>query len=324
MELPAQQQLAIQIESIFMPYARRQRDTLREHGTRFVHYTSADAALNIIKTKRLWLRNCTCMSDYREVQHGFDILDRYFKVEQKRDSFFRILDDCIAGAAQEAMSLFNQYWSDIRFNSYIACISEHDDKEDLYGRLSMWRAFASQTARVAIVLRIPWYSGGAELLKVIFSPVAYLAENEVHAEIEHVLANARQNVAFLRSIDRALVVQSIFGMLMAGVTCLKHEGFHEEREWRAIYSPQLSPSPLVSSATECVAGVPQIVHKMPLDVRAAAGLGELDLSKIFDRLIIGPSQYSLAMSNAFVGALVEAGVLDAASRVYASNIPIRT
>lgn len=324
MELPAHAQLAIQIESIFMPHARRQREALRENGTRFVHYTSAEAALNIIKTKRIWLRNCTCMSDYREVQHGFDILDRYFKDEAKRKAYFKIFDECVPGAAQEAMGIFNQHWNNIRFNSYIACISEHDAKEDLYGRLSMWRAFASQTAKVAIVLRIPWYSGGAELLNVIFSPVSYLAESEVHAEIDSVLTSAQQNVAFLRSLERTRVVQSIFGMLLAGVTCLKHEGFHEEREWRVIYSPQLSASPLVGSDSECVAGVPQIVHKMPIDGRAAAGLGELDLSKIFDRLIIGPSQYSLAMSNAFVGALIDAGVPDAASRVYASNIPIRT
>src|ERR1035438_5196798 len=61
-----QLQLASQLESIFMPQAKRQRDEayakLRETGStdgqlRFVHYTSAEAALKIIHSKRLWMRN---------------------------------------------------------------------------------------------------------------------------------------------------------------------------------------------------------------------------------------------------------------------------
>ena len=34
-------------------------------------------------------------------------------------------------------------------------------------------------------------------------------------------------------------------MLVAGVTCLKHEGFHEEREWRVLYAPNRTASPLM-------------------------------------------------------------------------------
>jgi hypothetical protein len=33
---------------------------------------------------------------------------------------------------------------------------------------------------------------------------------------------------FLRLVDRSIVVERIFSMLVAGVTCLKHEGFREE------------------------------------------------------------------------------------------------
>ena len=56
----------IKLESIFMPEARRQRDQLYNNGqktsARFVHYTSAEAALNIIRSKRIWMRNTNCMS----------------------------------------------------------------------------------------------------------------------------------------------------------------------------------------------------------------------------------------------------------------------
>jgi hypothetical protein len=38
-DIPQHVQLGIQLESIFMPFARTQRDALFEKGKRFVHYT---------------------------------------------------------------------------------------------------------------------------------------------------------------------------------------------------------------------------------------------------------------------------------------------
>jgi hypothetical protein len=244
--------LALQLESIFMPQARRQRDKayekLEQSGNattddqlRFVYYTTAEAALSIIRSKRIWMRNTTCMSDYREVQHGFDILNKFFSDKPKVDAFTEALDASVPGAAQEAFVLFNQWWRDIRFNTYVTSISEHDCGEDLHGRLSMWRAFGSNAVRVALVLRVPKISAGSLALNLLFSPVAYLTEDETHAVIYEVIRNIGTNSAFLRSVDREIVVQTAFYMLVAAVTCLKHEGFREEREWRAIYTPKLRP-----------------------------------------------------------------------------------
>lgn len=74
---PDEHQRWIRLESIFTPYARSKRDGLYYNnknrgdvptGQRFVHYTSAESALRIIKTKQIWMRNATCMSDYREIR----------------------------------------------------------------------------------------------------------------------------------------------------------------------------------------------------------------------------------------------------------------
>ena len=138
---PEQFELAVRLESIFLPNARARRDAIyggQDHS-RFVHYTTAEAALNIIKAKRIWMRSTTCMSDYREVQHGFDMLNGFFLDPSKKQRFTVALDDCSPNVATEAINLFNQWWRDIQFNTYDASISEHDDKEDLHGRLSMWR-----------------------------------------------------------------------------------------------------------------------------------------------------------------------------------------
>jgi hypothetical protein len=297
-------QLGVRLEGIFMPYARRQRDGLYDSGAkpaaRFVHYTSAEAALKIIESKRVWMRNTTCMADYREVQHGFEMFERFFSDEKRNKEFYAALDAVSPNIAAEAIYLFNQWWNNIRFNTYITSISEHDDREDLHGRLSMWRAFGGTTARVALVLRLPWFSGGgAEALNLMFSPVAYLREEEAQAVMADVIGNVRANVDFLRSVERALVVNAVFNMLSAGVTCLKHEGFLEEREWRVIYAPHRSPSPLMESSIEVVGGIPQIIYKLPLDREKSDVLADLDLARLFDRVIIGPSQFSWPMYEAF-------------------------
>jgi hypothetical protein len=313
-----------------MPHVRKQRDVLykkvpNENHPRFVHYTSADNALKIIESKRLWMRSATCMSDYREVQHGFDMLAKFFSPDSLGLAAFRVVLDASApGVAQEAITLFNQWWNNIRSHTYIASISEHDSNEDLHGRLSMWRAVGHNTARVALVIKIPWFSGAADALNLMFSPVSYLNDDEVHEVMNGVIKNIEMNVDFLGSVDRQIVIGSFFTMLWTGVTCLKHEGFREEREWRAIYSPKLKSSSLMEASTEVIAGVPQVVCKVPLDVTVSDALADLDLSRMFDRLIIGPSPYPLVMYKAFTDALKKAGIEEAEKRVFRSCIPVRS
>jgi hypothetical protein len=166
--VPEDVQRDIKLEGIFMPHARKQRDNRYARGGRFVHYTSADAAVRIIKNKRIWMRNTTCMSDYSEVEHGFEMLRSFFSDKVKFGSFIGALDACCSGVAQDAINLFDQRGNNIQFSTYIASISEHDDKEDLHGRLSMWRAFGGNAARVAIVFKVPWFSVGVAALNVMF------------------------------------------------------------------------------------------------------------------------------------------------------------
>jgi len=322
--VPEDVQLGIKLEGIFMPHARKQRETHYSRAGRFAHYTSADAAVSIIKNKRIWMQNTTCMADYSEVQHGFQIFRSFFSDKAKADSFIEALDACCSGVAQEAINLFHQWWNNIQVNTYIASISEHDDREDSHGRLSMWRAFGGNAARVAIVLKVPWFSAGTTALNVTFNPVAYLTNNEVHNAMGDVIKNIHTDSDFLRSIARSVLVGMVFNMLVTGVTCLKHEGFHEEREWRVIYSPKRFPSSLIEASTKVIAGVPQLLYELPLDRAVSPVLDDLDMSKMFDRLIIGPSPYPWVMYEAFTDALKKAGVEEAEKRVFMSCIPIRS
>jgi len=332
-ELTDEQKLALELEGIFSPDARKRRNQIYlgsdgdsiVSSARFIHYTSADAALKIIATKRVWMRNTNAMSDYREVQHGFDILNKFFRDPSKQAQFVAALDECVPGAANSAIQLFNQHWNTIRWHTYVASISEHESKEDLHGRLSMWRAFGGNSARVGIVLNIP----GAEVagaLKIIFSPILYLDDHEADEVVPNIISNINAKKDFLKAVPLQTIVHQVFATLLVGVTCVKHEGFREEREWRAIYLPNIAPSDLIESSIETIAGVPQKIYKLPLDETIPNAPPELEFSKVFDRLIIGPSQYPWPMYNAFVEALIKAGVdaTTAKDKVRVSEIPIRT
>jgi hypothetical protein len=320
----AEQLELVKLQSIFMPYAVRRREAIAQRNGRFVHYTSAESALNIIQSKRIWMRSTTCMSDYSEVQHGGRILQGFFADSANKTTFVQALDACAAGLAQEVLHLFDQWWNDLQLQSYIFSISEHDEAEDLHGRLSMWRAFSRSSARVAIVMRLPLTEGSAAPLNLLLSPVSYFTDTQVYGELHSVARNIEANRDFLQKTNRPSVVSVAFHMLVLAALCLKHEGFHEEREWRLIYSPKRNPSSLISSSIELIDGVPQTVYKIPLEGTPSADLVGIDIPHLLDRVIIGPSLYPWAMYEAFVTALMVAGIKDANARVFISGIPIRT
>lgn len=252
---------AERLAKVFMPYAtQRYLDYFNKTpGQRFgqlVHYTTAEAALKIIQTKRFWMRNTNCMADYREVQYGFGIFKSFFDDETKRKKFTDALDECSVGAAVEGIGLFNQAWNNtIPMETYIASLSEHRQDEKDRGRLSMWRAFGTNPARVAIVLNIPSDSLAPLTLGIQFSPVGYFHEKEAHKVIDDVITNIHAECAFLKELGHPVLVQMVFRMLLFGVVSLKHQGFDEEQEWRAIYQPKIVASPLMKSTIKVITGI---------------------------------------------------------------------
>eukprot|EP01037_Dinobryon_pediforme_P017868 gene17868-18097_t len=321
--LTPEQLQRFRLESIFMPEARRRRNAIYETNPRFVHYTRAEAALSIVENKRLWLRNARSMVDFRELSYGFDLLVSWFNENNgvNRISFFKVFDEIHQDAAREAIKTFDDTWlrHDIgaQTQAYIGCVSEHDPTEDDHGRLSMWRAFGTDApARVAFVFKVPPLSGAVEFLKCYFSPVSYLSVERVNQIFVEVMENAVTERDFLKSITPAELRDWIFLTLTIAVTCVKHPGFEEEREWRIVYLPgyhaHAGPS-LLESEIRAIGGVPQVIYKFPIDARVAPEIAAIDLAAMFDRLILGPSQYSWVMYDAFKSKLEQAGIADAGS-----------
>jgi hypothetical protein len=87
-----------------------------------------------------------------------------------------------------------------------------------------------------------------------------------------------------------------------------------------IYMLIVNASNLMKPSTETIRGVPQFVYPIPLDGKN--DLADLEFPRVFDSLIIGPTQYPIAMDRAFRKALLDAGC--ESPKITQSLIPIRT
>lgn len=174
------------------------------------------------------------------------------------------------------------------------------------------------------MIKLPLTGIVAPLLNVFLLPVAYFNNDELAPELESVTANVLADLDFLSTVPRTQLITSIFYMLVAAVVCLKHEGFHEEREWRIVHNPKRTPSTLMLPSIEVISGVPQTVYKIPISGGPPDELDPVGINNLLDRIIIGPTQYPWAIYEAFVSALTNAGAPDAGNKVFVSGIPIRS
>lgn len=305
---------------IFYPYAWEQESLAKDRQFRFAHYTRAESALKIIHTKRFWLRKTNCMSDFTEVEHGINcIINTYNKHKTKSGAKFQaVLNGIFPGFTSRIEPLFNRWIPSMKFDTYITCFSVHTADDDAFGRLSMWRAYAANTG-VALVLYFSPSTILSEVLKVYSSPVAYLTDQEFQVKLEQVTQNIEANKPFIQAQGRDTIEGYVFSMFRFAALSIKNPCFREEAEWRLLYGPDLDKSQHLLKTDEVINGVPQPIYSIPL-----SGIPELDFASLLDRIIIGPTQYPLPIKEAFIDALAGFGVKNPASKIFFSNIPLRT
>jgi hypothetical protein len=309
-----------QLLKIFFPHAFRRTVEASNSGLRFVYYTNADTAISIIRNKEVWMRKSSLMNDYREIEHGFDCLSNAYK--KNHDQVRSVFDVLFPGFCSRLEERFNSWLPHFRTDTYIACFSEHDDTEDQYGRLSMWRAYGG-AAGVAIVLNGGPFLRPSDALKAYTSPIAYKDDQGFESEFAALLESAGSNGAFLKSVGEDVVLNNLFSAFRYGVLCTKHPGFNEEREWRVIYSPSFQKSDRLSSTIVSINGTPQSICKIPLKNVPEEGLVGIELPEMVDRVIIGPTKFPVGIYDALVTLLNEAGVQDASRKVIISDLPLR-
>ncbi|MDO8980307.1 MAG: DUF2971 domain-containing protein [Afipia sp.] len=311
----------LRLHQIFFPYAFQKTIAAIQKKSRFVHYTSAETAVRIFQDQEVWMRKSSFMNDFMEIEYGIELLSANYK--SGRDKIGDIFDKMFPGFLEKLEGRFNGWLPHFRTDTYIACLSEHDDGEDRLGRLSMWRAYGGATG-VAIVLNGAPMVAATDALKAYTSPVAYLNAGKFETEFQRLLSSVAQNADFVKAKGEDVALANMFAAFRAAILCTKHPGFHEEREWRVIYSPSFQKSDRLIADLKTIRGVPQPICRIPLRDAPEENLVGIELPSFIERVIIGPTQFPEAIREAFVSMLSDAGMSDANSRVFISDIPLRT
>lgn len=306
-----------------MPYATREKKRVRDEQKRFVHYTTAESAVKIIRSQQFWMRNVRCMVDYSEVVHGRNCIESILSNETHREPLKRLLNECHSGIYEAVIERYLEQRDWIAAETYVGSLSEHSENE-AHGRLSMWNSFGRSAPTAALVLNVSLDEAEGEGVGILFSPVGYLNDDEILEEFLSVIKNVEANKDYIKSIPYEYAFGYFLMMIIMAATCLKHEGFKEEREWRALHIPTLFDSPKIQKEIEYISGIPQIVSKLPLVNFPELGVSDLDLNSLLYKVIVGPTPYALPISTAIKVAMNEVGVIDSANKVVISGIPIRT
>ena len=297
-------------------------DQAKKSQTRFVHYTSAEVGISIIRNKKIWMRNASCMNDRTEMTHGIDRVVKFFD-SSNAAPMWAVLEGIHVGIQKEMGDIFASWIDDIRNDTYLTCVSEHPNEEDDTGRLSMWRAYG-KTGGVAIVLNPEAMLSSSDALHAYSFPVHYYSDEQLSAEFSAMVGRIRESINQLAVIDREVMKSEVFRMLLAFCVCLKHPGFKEEREWRVVYRPNHIASKRLKPSIETVDGTPQRIYKIPLENVPDEGFLGANPDELFSRVIIGPCAHPMAVWDAYVEALREVGVTSPEERVRISNLPLRT
>lgn len=309
-------------QELFFPGLLERLEEILRTGTRFVHYTSAEAAMHVLRGRAIWMRNALTMNDYSEIEHGMKCLDAARASPAWRD-LAGLIEQLQPGLQTEIDEYFKTVLlPSLQTNTFITSLSEHPQSEDDLGRLSMWRAYG-QRRGVALVLNLTPFMANTNELAAYSQPVNYVTPAEYVDQFSALVANLRRHQVALATLERHQLFYALTNQMRFAALCTKHPGFREEREWRIVYWPTLAKSPAIEPDIQSVNGVPQIIQRIPLKNAPELGLVGADIPNLIHRIIIGPTPESFAVWQALVQILKEAGVDDAYARVHSSHIPLR-
>lgn len=318
------------LRDIFAPHEGRRRNDLIKFGRRLIHYTSATNALSIFRNNTVWMRNVRCMNDYMEVEHGFQLMQHSLETpvdsetEKGLLAVKATLEKFLPGLFNEVAGRFNGWLPALRHKTFVTCLSEHDQSENDLGRLSMWRSYSSSQVGIGLVINpFPLYSL-TESFGAFSSPVFYYDDQNLRDMLLEVSRNIEANREYLLSREKEEIIGYLFLVLRSVAMCTKHPGFHEEKEWRIMHTQDLDAQGALTLDVESVNGVLQPVFKIPLKDHTASGMLGISIPDILERVIIGPTQFPLAVYDALLIELERIGVKDPAAKVVYSNIPLRT
>ena len=322
----SQQSIEDQLRLIFFAEGSRRIKSAREDSRfRFSYYTSAGTGIKIIENGAVWLRNARLMNDYSEVHHGQSCLYNSWAHSAAGRKLRGILTHLDIDAEAELAASFDQDQRSRQNQTFILSVSEHgseDVDENVYGRLSMWRAYGGKT-NIAFVFKPDPFLCDSGALEAYTSPVFYGNPSQFNLVFESFVEGLSDQFTLLKKIGWRTLSPWFHEAFRSAVLSTKHPGFKEEREWRVLYSPHRALKDRLHPAIVEIDGTPQRIFKLPLKSYPDEGLVGMEPTELLDRVIIGPVEFPYDVRDAFVESLQGVGVTDAEDRVVISGIPLR-
>ncbi|WP_309623809.1 DUF2971 domain-containing protein [Novosphingobium sp.] len=263
------------------------------------------------------------MNDFSEIQHGLSCLQMAWNTESG-ESLRTWIDDLWPQMSKELERLFDGHAFNIQNRTFITSLSEHDDDEDIFGRLSMWRAYGGRSG-VAVVLNPTIFSSETDKMAVSSAPVLYQTPDEFTKWFTQWVRNLEENTEILRSLNFEDAKGWMFHCFRMFCLCIKHPGFREEKEWRVFHTPEIDGlSKWVNSKIEVIGGLPQEIVELSLEDDVKLEVVGVAPNSLIERVIIGPCESPMTLHFALLSALKDAGVSEPEKRISASLIPLRS
>jgi Protein of unknown function (DUF2971) len=254
------------------------------------HYTTTQTLEKILTSNEVWFSNPLFMNDMEEVRFGIlqgnalvmnsEIVATACKTED-RTKLFR----------QHFTSYFDRFANQHVLDTYVFCLSRHERNDD-DGILSMWRGYGANGNGVAIVFDTAQLNV-IENSPLLIADVTYATTN-ARMDWLNKLLSVFQNILTVSDIptDKLyLAAYSLFERIKLFALFTKHHGFKEEKEWRVVYLPDRDTEKKLEKMFNYSLGPRGIEPKLRFKVLPIKGVtaDDLSISKITDRIILGPS-----------------------------------
>lgn len=254
------------------------------------HYTSIEVLEAILRNNEVWFSNPLFMNDMEEVRFGMMAGANLFVGSSEIES--------ACGSKQRFDALkstfnywYNQFASDHVLDTYVFCLSEHV-KEDTDGLLSMWRGYGGNESGAAIVFDTAKLTPREES-PIIVAKVHYGTTEERMNWLRERITQFAEILAKSNMPDDKLALCShcFFQRMTMFSIFTKHQGFKEENEWRMVYVRGRDATKVFDRMFSYWVGPHGVEPKLKLKIEAIPDLPETDLSlsKIVERIILGPS-----------------------------------
>jgi len=288
------------------------------------HYTSISTLESIVSNDEIWFSNPLMMNDMDELRFGIlesthrflynseiqkacDTTERFNILSEHFDRFKNIFDN------------------DHAFDVYVFCFSEHDKNND-DGLLSMWRGYGANGNGAAIIFDSSKLKEN-ESSPFLIMKVEYLSKEKRYDWIDKKFSEFAKLLETTNIPDDHLYVAAymLFERIKIFALTTKHDGFSEEKEWRVIYLKERDQAKYMDQMLCYHSSKRGLEPKLKFKIKPINGLTTDDflLTKIIDKIILGPAISSVMTRKTVERMLEKAGKTDLKKNLISSTIPFR-